>query len=205
MCNRYRVTADDAALIARYGLSPLGEFEKLPPPEMFPKKPAYVVRRDDNGTRRLAVMAWGFPHTVKTKTGKLVEKPVTNVRNLSSSFWRSALATPGRRCLVPVTSFSEYGPGEPGKLPLHWFDVPSVPIFSFAGIWRPVPGGAVFAFLTCEPNVLIAPIHPKAMPVILHVDNEDRWLNADLDEALALVAPFPSQLMTVSAAEDSKS
>ncbi|MBK9432467.1 MAG: SOS response-associated peptidase family protein [Sphingomonadales bacterium] len=26
----------------------------------------------------------------------------------------------------------------------------------------------VFAFLTCEPNPLVAPLHPKAMPVILH-------------------------------------
>ena len=197
MCNRYRVTADDTALIARYSVSPLGEYDRLPPPELFPKKPAYIVRNDD-GTRRLDVMTWGFPHTVKTKTGKLVEKPVTNVRNLSSPFWRSALASPARRCLVPVTAFSEYGPGSPGKLPLHWFDVPSLPIFSFAGIWRPLGDGGVFAFLTCEPNVLVAPIHPKAMPVILHVDDEERWLTADLDEALALVAPYPSQLMTVS-------
>ena len=197
MCNRYRVTADDTALITRYGVSPLSEYERLPPLELFPKKPAYVVRNGDAG-RQLDVMAWGFPHLVKSKTGKLVEKPVTDVRNLSSPFWRSALASPVRRCLIPVTAFSEYGPGEPGKLPLHWFDVPSRPIFSFAGIWRPTAPGALpaFAFLTCEPNVLVAPIHPKAMPVILHAEDEEHWLTAGMDEALALVAPYPSQLMT---------
>ena len=85
----------------------------------------------------------------------------------------------------------------PGKLPLHWFDIPSTPIFSVARIWRQLGDGAEFAFLTCEPNVLVAPIHPKAMPVILYVDDEDHWLYADLDDPLALVAPFPSQLRTV--------
>lgn len=105
-------------------------------------------------------------------TGKpvMVSTDVTNVRNYTSPFWRTAMANPEQRCLVPSTAFSEYGQvrGDDGKLPLHWFDVPSRPIVSFAGVWRPVHDGmAVFAFLTCEPNPLVAPIHPKAMPVLL--------------------------------------
>lgn len=48
------------------------------------------------------------------------------------------------------------------------------PITSFAGIWRPIEGGAVFAFLTMELNQLVAPMHPEAMPVLLHVEDEDR-------------------------------
>lgn len=35
-------------------------------------------------------------------------RPVTNVRNLTSPFWRSALTTPANRCLVPVTAFAEW-------------------------------------------------------------------------------------------------
>ena len=109
--------------------------------------------------------------------------------------WRSALADPARRCLVPVTAFSEHGPGEKGKRPLYWFDVPSRPVFSFAGLWRPTGDGlGVFAFLTCEPNSLVAPIHPKAMPVILDDEGEERWLAGERGE---MVAPFPAQLMTV--------
>jgi putative SOS response-associated peptidase YedK len=143
-------------------------------------------------------MSWGFPHQVKSpKTGKVTEKPVTNVRNLSSPFWRSALTSPARRCLVPVTAFSEYGPGVPGKLPLHWFSIPSRPIFAFAGVWRPLGEGGAFAFLTCDPNPLVADIHPKAMPVILHEEDYDRWLTCDYDGAIQLAAPYPSQLMAV--------
>ncbi|MBB5727536.1 putative SOS response-associated peptidase YedK [Sphingomonas endophytica] len=36
------------------------------------------------------------------------------------------------------------------------------------------------------------------MPLILHEEDEKRWLTGDLDD---LVAPFPAQLMTVSAPE----
>ena len=88
------------------------------------------------------------------------------------------------------------------KPPLHLYinrktlpDIPSRPIASFAGIWRPLAdGGRAYAFLTCEPNSLVAPIHPKAMPVILDDEGEARWLAGELGD---LAEPFPAQLMTV--------
>ena len=36
-----------------------------------------------------------------------------------------------------------------------------------------------------------------AMPVILHPDDWDRWLEAETADACALAQPFPSQLMRV--------
>lgn len=206
MCNRYRMTEAQIALAARYGVeAPFPPDHTIPPPELFPDKPAFVVRQHDN-RRMLDTMAWGFPHKIPGKridkaTGKpiLLNKSVTNVRNYTSPFWRSALMNPERRCLVPFTSFSEYGQtrGADGKLPLHWFSVPSRPIVSFAGVWRPADGGAVFAFLTTDPNPLVAPIHPKAMPVLLAEEDEERWLTAPFDQAILLAAPYPSQLMAV--------
>ncbi len=53
------------------------------------------------------------------------------------------------------------------------------PLFAFAGLWAswhgvrgpksaPVQGEhQLFGFLTTEANAIVAPIHPKAMPVIL--------------------------------------
>ncbi|MEG8039998.1 SOS response-associated peptidase family protein [Sphingomonas sp. LR60] len=206
MCNRYRMTEAQIALAARYGIeAPFPPDHTIPPPELFPDKPAFVVRQEAE-ERMLDTMAWGFPHKVPGKrinkaTGKpvLLNKSVTNVRNYTSPFWRSALLNPERRCLVPFTSFSEYGQtrGADGKLPLYWFDVPSRPIVSFAGVWRSTESGAVFAFLTTEPNPLVAPIHPKAMPVLLHEQDEEQWLTADVDQAILLAAPYPSQLMVV--------
>jgi putative SOS response-associated peptidase YedK len=134
-------------------------------------------------------MCWGFPPPPNARA-----PVITNVRNLASPFWRTALSRPDRRCLVPVTSFCEWE-GEPGAKRKCWFSVPSRPIFAFAGLWRPTETGPAFAFLTCEPNALVGEIHPKAMPVILAEEDYGGWLGGSLDEARALATPFPSQLM----------
>lgn len=204
MCNRYRMSEAQADLARRYGIEPpYAPDLTIPPPELFPKTMAYVIREEE-GRRILDAIAWGVPTQVPGKridkaTGKpiMLSKDVTNVRNLSSPAWRSMLDRPAARCLVPVTSFSEYGQtrGDDGKLPLHWFDVPSRPIFSFAGIWRQTEQGPRFAFLTCEPNSIVGPIHPKAMPVILHDEDEQRWL--DGAAAVELAQPYPAQLMSL--------
>ena len=209
MCNRYRMSAKQVELAARYGVKPIYPEEvTLPPPELFPKKSAWVVR-EVLGERLLDTMGWGFPRQVPGKridkaSGKpvMVATDVTNVRNYASPFWRTAMANPERRCLVPFTAFSEYGQtrGVDGRLPLHWFDVTEQGITSFAGVWRPLEGGgAVFAFLTCEPNPLVASVHPKAMPVLLHPEDEARWLECSYADAIALAQPFPSQLMRLDA------
>jgi putative SOS response-associated peptidase YedK len=206
MCNRYRLTAKQAEIAAAFGAySPYAPDETFPVPDIFPtgnKTPFYGTVIVQSGSERtIERMEWGVPTQVPSKRDPAIKltKYVTNVRNLSSSFWRSMLTNPAQRCLVPVTSFSEYGiaPGEDGKKPLHWFDVPSRPIFAFAGIWRPTERGSAYGFLTTEPNAMVAPIHPKAMPVMLDDGDYDLWLNGSWERAQSLVAPYPSQLMSV--------
>jgi putative SOS response-associated peptidase YedK len=161
-----------------------------------PGKPGYVIR-EEAGRRVLDTMIWGFPGPEG--------KPVTNVRNYASPFWRRSLADPARRCLVPVSSFNEYSNQRDvqGRKRKFAFSIPSRPIFSFAGIWRPAdePEGTPFySFLTCgydgEPAAhCVGRVHAKAIPVILHEEDHDRWLHAPIDEALTLACPFPSQLL----------
>jgi putative SOS response-associated peptidase YedK len=56
----------------------------------------------------------------------------------------------------------------------------------------------LFGFLTTEANAIVAPIHPKAMPVILTTATEiDLWLGADTPEALALPRPLPGDSLRV--------
>ena len=206
MCNRYRLTAKQAEIAAAFGVYSLyAPDETFPVPDIFPtgnKTPFYGTVIVQSGSERtIERMEWGVPTQVPSKRDPAIKltKYVTNVRNLSSSFWRSMLTNPAQRCLVPVTSFSEYGiaPAEDGKKPLHWFDVPSRPIFAFAGIWRPTRRGNAYGFLTTEPNAMVAPIHPKAMPVMLDDEDYDLWLNGSWEQAQRLVAPYPSQLMSV--------
>lgn len=49
----------------------------------------------------------------------------------------------------------------------------------------------LFGFLTCPPNREVAPVHPKAMPVILTTPAQWRhWLTASAAEALHLQRPL---------------
>jgi putative SOS response-associated peptidase YedK len=197
VCNRYRMTAKELELARHFGIdvSKLLPEEQLPPPELFPKRIGWIVRQQD-GQRSLAAMRWGVPLKMKGAKGQPVTKAITNVRNLASPFWKSTLGNLAFRCLVPVTTFCEWE-GEAGAKRERWFSLPSAPIFAFAGVWRPGEEGNGFAFLTCEPNPLVAPIHPKAMPVILQPEDYERWLTDPYAGACDLAQPFPSQLMAV--------
>jgi putative SOS response-associated peptidase YedK len=54
------------------------------------------------------------------------------------------------------------------------------------------------AFLTTEANAVVAPIHPKAMPVILTTLEEvDLWLLADALKALELQRPLPDDIIRI--------
>ena len=197
MCNLYRQRSTE-------NLSRI--FDEMPPAEppelkldIYPKYDACVIRNDE-GRRIVDVMSWGIITTIRGKSSKPIQKPVTNVRNLDSVFWRATLANPAQRCLVPFTSFAEPRAGkdpETGRPANWWFHVPGEEVCAFAGIWRFSEGQKRFAFLTCEPNPLVAPLHPKAMPVILQPEDYERWLDAETQDACALAQPFPSQLMAV--------
>jgi putative SOS response-associated peptidase YedK len=84
----------------------------------------------------------------------------------------------------------------------------SRPLAFFAGIWtrwksvRKVKEGEtendLSAFLTTEPNGVVAPIHPKAMPVILTTRAEvEQWLTAPPNDALALQRPLADDALRI--------
>lgn len=192
MCNHYRLDARDIQLFKDW------EAAGVPPvwaDDVYPKRQGIVARIED-GANVFEAMHWGFIREMPGKRpGTTIKKTVTNVRNLTSPFWKSMIANPEQRCVVPFSTFAEPKIGE-GRAE-HWFNVVDRPVAAFAGIWRPTEVGNTYAFLTCEPNPLVAPLHPKAMPVILAEDDYERWLTCDYDEACAMAVPFPSQLMGV--------
>jgi putative SOS response-associated peptidase YedK len=202
MCNLYSLTRtpDELRRAFKAMHDRIGNLPSLP--AIFPDQLAPVVRTTREGERELTMMRWGFP-----PPPALGPRPVTNVRNLKSPYWRGWLE-PRFRCLVPATSFCEYTDNRP-KVP-HWFALSDDrPLFAFAGIWRPWSGvrgtkaapaegeHLLYSFLTTESNDLVRPIHAKAMPVLLTEENWDDWLQAPVEEALALQRPFPVDQMQV--------
>lgn len=213
MCNLYSMTRGQDAIRQLFKVTKDSAGNLPSSPSIFPDGVAPVVRNTEGG-RELLTMRWGFPPPPKGY------QPVTNIRNVSSPFWR-AWMKPEYRCLVPVTSFSEYAPKpDPvtGRKDIVWFSIDETrPLFAFAGLWRPWPGmrgtkakpvegeHLLYSFLTTEPNAVVAPIHPKAMPVILHEDDWETWLSAEPRVALKLQRPWPDEGLKIVARGTTKS
>ena len=204
MCNLYSMTATREAMIRifRVGHNRAAAFD--PAPAIFPGHAAPVVRTTQDGERELVTMSWGFVLPQKDKAAKRI----TNARDdkvRASGFWRSSFEQ--RRCLVPVTAFSE----PKGRSPAiwHWFAIDDARTpFAFAGLWRSYSGRLktdgelveleTYAFLTTTPNAVVSPVHPSRMPVMLATEDAmDTWLNGSAEAAFALAASFADDAMRI--------
>ena len=227
MRNLYSITKGQAPII-EFTRAMRDTIGNLPPlPGIFPDYKAPVVANRD-GIRELCLMRWGMPSSQKAlldaatkRADKLRAKGteldfrellrrepdsgITNIRNTSSKHWKRWLGVENR-CVVPFTSFSEFNKAAGGDI---WFALDdSRPLAVFAGVWttwtsvRKVKEGEttndLFGFLTTEPNDVVAPIHAKAMPVILTKRDEiETWLTAPAEEALKLQRPLPAGALKI--------
>lgn len=199
MCNRARTRDEPETWRERFGatwLAPRPMDNRFDPAELRPLGRAYVIR-EEGGKRGIDIMKWDV-------LGGLAKFPMTNVRQLGLPQWRRLAATPERRCLIPLTEFCEWTPGThdlgDGKKPLKgemWFACTDQPTFAVAGFWQQVGDTRGFTMVTCDPNELVAPIHPKAMITILEQADWERWLCGSYDDVVALQRPYPAERMTV--------
>ena len=208
MCNLYSITKGPQA-IREFARATRDTTGNLPPiPGVFPDYSAPIVRNATDGVRELTMARWGMPSPVFALKGRNSDSGVTNVRNVASPHWRRWLGVESR-CVVPFTSFAENEILPDGSRPPVWFALDeSRPLAFFAGIWtrwtsvRKVKEGEttndLFAFLTTEPNSIVAPIHAKAMPVILTTQEEiDAWMTAPTPKALTLQRPLADSSLQI--------
>src|SRR5215208_2640142 len=86
MCNLYSIRRPRDEVICLFGVSHVDHGVQLELPAVYPDTMAPIIRLDDNGARDLTMMRWGFPPPPKGGP-----RPVTNVRNTKSSYWRNWL------------------------------------------------------------------------------------------------------------------
>lgn len=195
-------------LLARLAkLAPDGLKLNLPPEErFFPGQEAPVILQENN-RRIVRRMYWGLVPDFWRKP--LEEKRFSTFNyNSRATDWLQkptySKAIRSQRCLIPATYFCEYtGPkGHKRAIP---FRRPDGEAFAMAGVWNLWKGqhkGVLvsmhtFSMLTTSANEVVAPIHPKAMPVILEWDDANVWLEGSTQEAIRLVRPCPKNRLVM--------
>ena len=106
-----------------------------------------------------------------------------------------------RRCLIPADGFYEWKRTATSKQP-YCFEVNDGQLFAFAGLWdgwKDASRGWVktCTILTTTPNSVTSAIHDR-MPVILHPDSYDIWLDPGMQNVAAiseLLKPYNADRM----------
>ena len=215
MCGRYALLINDRQLWRRFVTPAFMIDEGVPdtPPRynIAPTQPVPIIR-DHQGEREVTLVSWGLvPGWVKEL--RQARRPI-NARSetaADSGMFRAAMKY--RRCLVPASGFYEWkklGEAKPGprggkgkvtKQPYYICMADDEP-FAMAGLWehwQDEHGNELetCTVLTTTPNEMMRDIHDR-MPVILHPEHHDRWLDAkqqDVDKVADLLRPFPADQM----------
>ena len=192
MCNLYTERLSAAEVAAHFGVE--NPIQTNAGEEVYPGTPGMVVREQD-GARVVQSMTWGFPLRLKGMSPTAKPKPVNNIADLRKPMWIGLARKPQWRCLIPLTEFAE-AEGVKGSKTRTWFSVKDQPIFAWAGLWRiSDEWGPVYSGVMTDCNEAIRPVHDR-MPVLLHADEYDRWLNGSFDDALAFQERcFPDDLI----------
>jgi putative SOS response-associated peptidase YedK len=153
-----------------------------------------------NNNRILKDFRWGLvPHWAKDpKIGyKMINARAETVAEKPS--FKKAFST--RRCLVVASGFFEWEKMDDEKHPVYVY-LHNSKFMIMAGLHEKWVSGEDKILETCTiitttPNSLLEPIHNR-MPVILHEQDIDIWLDAKnhpAEEVTPLLKPFPSDEM----------
>ena len=198
MCGRYTVAVDPQLLAERFNVA-LPE-DIAPRFNVAPTDPVLAVTERSTG-RELLIARWGLvPHWAKDAKGgaRMINARAESLADKPA--YRPLLAK--GRCLILADGFYEWRHDPDGKRRPVRYTVDGAEPFGFAGLWtgRHDPEADEWlrtcTIITTTANELVAPVHDR-MPVILPRESEDAWLDRGVavEEALALLQPYPSELM----------
>jgi len=177
MCGRFALTFPPDILRRYFSYT---DFPNFPPRyNIAPTQPIAIMRRDDAGVRRFALVRWGFipgfvkdlkgfPLLINARSESLADKP--SFRN----------AYKRRRCLVLADGFYEWRRDGKAKQPFLIRRADREPL-ALAGLWEcwHAPDGSEIdtaCIITCMANATMAAVHDR-MPAILAPELFEAWLD----------------------------
>jgi putative SOS response-associated peptidase YedK len=196
MCGRYTLRTPVDTLAERF------EIDNTPSSiaasyNVAPTQGVATVLVED-GKRKLEMLHWGLipswaddpsigNRMINARAETVAEKP---------SFRK---AFRNHRCLVLADGFYEWQKTANGKQP-YYIRMEDDSPFAFAGLWESWKNGSEVrsaTIITTDANDVVAPIHNR-MPVILHPEDYELWLDPDFDEKeplSTLLKPYPAEAM----------
>jgi len=209
MCGRFTLRTPTNLLVQQFLLD---SAPALPPRyNIAPTQQIAAVRKtSDDPQRHLVLLHWGLipswaddakigSRMINARGETVAEKPA----------FRAAFKR--RRCLVPADGYYEWkkpagGKGKSnsgGKKQPYYITMADDRPFAFAGLWEYWEGASAegpiesCTIITTDANQRTAEIHDR-MPVILHEDDYELWLDPELQEKkplLPLLKPYASDEM----------
>ncbi|MCG7383320.1 SOS response-associated peptidase [Paenibacillus sp. ACRRY] len=199
MCGRFTITDPLEELMDRYMASISDDYEYQPNYNAAPMQHIPAIIGSSQGNR-LGSLRWGLVPTwaKDDKIGNKMINARAETLDTKPSFKRLISS---RRCIIPTNGFYEWKKEGTHNQPLRIL-LKDERIFSLAGlydIWADSEGNklSTCTIITTEPNELMTDIHNR-MPVILHPQDEEEWLDRnhnDVPSLLALLKPYKASEM----------
>lgn len=203
MCGRYTLTYEEVTELT--GFLDVTDAEMLSADQdrksyanynVAPSHSMPAAYTNSKGERILDSMHWGFmgwrpkPGTrpflpINTRDDSVAEKPM----------WKKAFLE--NRCIIPASGFYEWA-GKRGSKTPHYIYPLNEKFMGFAGIYSDLApenshAQKSYSIITTSPNKVMEGIHDR-MPVILHPEEFDNWLNPENRDAgflLEFLKPYP--------------
>jgi putative SOS response-associated peptidase YedK len=205
MCGRYTLTRRNRNLLAAELGVPADQLRDYTPRyNAAPMQRLFIVITEYEN-RKVFTARWGLVNRWardNSRASQCINAKAETVEARPS--FRDAFQK--RRCVVPADGFYEWTGPKGTRRPV-WIHRSDGKLLLFAGLyeaWYPEKDKpeTTFTIITCEPNLVLRPIHNRR-PVILSDENADDWMNPRQADPLALkrlLRPAPDDLLTTQAA-----